>query len=753
MRLSPHCLVVVLLCCLGLTLAAAPASAADKKTLAAHFTTDAPVLDGVLDDKVWAEAKAGTEFVQREPDTGKPASQRTEVRVVYTSTTIYIGLSNYDTEAHRIISKEMQRDQPLWRDDAVDVVIDTFGDHRNAYLFETNPNGARTDALISDEGRDFNLSWNGVWQVASRRTPDGWFSEMAIPFSTLRFDPNATAWGLNVLRYVRRRAEQAFWSPILLDADIKRVSQYGQLTGIRDAKQGWGINVKPFAVGSLNNSLAASGRYVQKNDADFGLDAKWAPIRAVSVDLTVNTDFGETEADDLQTNLTRFSLFQAEKREFFLENSGIFEFGPGAAGAGALSVMSVGALSFGSSGSSGSAPLLKLFHSRQIGIDPRGVKVPIDFGVRTTGRLGRWNMGVLDVQTDDGVVPAVGTQFPRTNFGAFRVSRNVGARSTVGMIYTDRNGGENGNRSYGADLHLRPNRSLAIDGYAAGTGTAATQTTTDKNDWSAGLITTWNGPVWHAQGGWVHIGEDFDPQMGFLLRRGIDRYNGRVTAEPFIKKKGILNLHFELDSAIYAGLDGKIETEEYRLDLIGLRTTAGHEAKAFVTQTYDAPSAPFTIAPGVSIPVGEYRFNATGLSFLTHASRPVSVEGQVLSGDFYDGERTSGNVTLRIRPNRFLRSETTMEINDVTLGAGDFVSKVYRQRLAMAVTPQVLANVFVQYNDLSQVASVNARFNWHYRPGSDIFLVFNQTWDGPEVSSLNRRDRQLMLKVTRLLQR
>jgi hypothetical protein len=754
---ASHCL-AVLLCCTGLVLSRSASAAekapaaAGKKTLSAHFTADPIVLDGVLDEKAWGEAQPGIDFVQREPDTAKPASQRTEARVVYTATTLYIGLYAYDREANRIIDKEMQRDQPLWRDDAIDVVIDTFGDHRNAYLFETNANGARTDALITDEGRDFNLSWNGVWQVASKRTPDGWFSEMAIPFSTLRFDPTATAWGLNVLRYVRRRAEQAFWSPILLDADIKRVSQYGELTGIRDAKPGLGINVKPFVVGSLNNTLSQTGGYQQKNDGDIGLDAKWSPIRAVSIDLTVNTDFGETEADDLQTNLTRFSLFQAEKREFFLENSGIFEFGPGAAGAGSLSVMSVGALSFGSSGSSGSAPLLKLFHSRQIGIDGRGLKVPIDFGGRTTGRLGPWNVGVLDVQTDTGTQPPTGSPFPRTNFASFRVSRNLGARSTAGIIYTDRNGGGNGNRSYGADLHLRPNKSLAIDTYAAGTDTSVADVTTDKTDWSAGLITTWNGPVWHAQGGWVHIGEDFDPQMGFLLRRGIDRYNGRLTAEPFVKKKGILNLHFEVDTAIYAGLDGTVETEEYRFDLFGFRTKAGHEAKVFATHTYDAPSAPFAIGP-ITIPVGEYDYNATGVSFLTHASRPVSVEGQLLSGGFYDGDRTSGNVTLRIRPNRFLRSETTMEINDVNLGSGSFVSKVYRQRLAMAVTPQVLANVFAQFSDLSRLASLNARFNWHYRPGSDIFIVYNQTWDGPSVSSLNRRDRQLMVKFTRLFQR
>ena len=358
----------------------------------------------------------------------------------------------------------------------------------------------------------------------------------------------------------------------------------------------------------------------KQTTCDYGLDAKWAPIRAVSVDLTVNTDFGETEADDLQTNLTRFSLFQAEKREFFLENSGIFEFGPGALGSGALSVMSVGALSFGSSGSSGSAPLLKLFHSRQVGIDvqrregPDRLGRPHDRAPRALEHGCSWTCRRISAR-----VPRVGTRFPRTNFGAFRVSRNLAGRSSVGMIYTDRNGGGDGNRSYGLDLHLRPNKSLAIDSYAARTETAGTKNT---NDWSAGLITTWNGPVWHAQGGWVHIGEAFEPQMGFLLRRGIDRYNARVTAEPFVRKAGILNLHFEIDTAVYTALDGKVETEEYRLDLGGLRTSAGHEAKLFVTQTYDSPSEPFPIGRGFSIPVGSYRFNATGASFLTHASRP-----------------------------------------------------------------------------------------------------------------------------------
>lgn len=721
-----------------------------SKSLEARPAAGPIALDGVLDEESWARADVGTDFLQREPDTGRPSSQRTEVRVVFSATTLYVGLSCFDDEAGKIIHKEMQRDQPLWRDDAVDVVIDTFDDDRNAYLFETNPNGARTDALITEEGRDFNLQWNGIWDVAARKTDEGWFAEMAIPFTTLRFDPKASAWGFNVLRYVRRRAEQAFWAPILLDADVKRVSQYGRLTGIRDVREGWNLNVKPFVAGAMKSSPAPSGGYADDDSVDVGLDLKWGIARALSLDLTVNTDFAETEVDDLQTNLTRFSLFQAEKREFFLENAGIFEFGPGAVGAGYLSVMSVGALSFGSSGSTGTAPLMKVFHSRRIGIGPSGEEVPIDWGVRTTGRIGDWSIGLLDVQTDD-AVPRSGTGgIPRENFGALRVSRNLGERSTVGAIFTNRDGEGNTNRAFGLDLHLRPTKQLAVDAYGSATDNTRPG---GESDWSAGVVTTWNGRVWHAQAGWVRVGEDFDPEMGFLLRRGVNRYSGRVGAEPWVRKHGILNLHFELDAQVYVGVDGKTETEEYRLDVVGVRTKGAAEAKAFVTQTFDSLSDPFPIAPGVVIPVGDYRFDAAGLSFLTHSSRPVSVEAQVLAGGFYDGDRQSGNVLLRLRPNRFIRSETTFEVSNVTVGTGEFTAKVFRERLAVALNPKVLANLFLQYNDLAEIASVNFRFSWNYRPGSDIFLVYNQTWDAPSLGSLTRRDRQLMVKATYLFQK
>jgi hypothetical protein len=741
---APAALVAALLALL------ASAARADLKTVEARPATTPIVLDGVLDEASWAASDVGTGFVQREPDTGRPVSQRTEVRVVYSPTTLYVGISCYDDDATRIISKEMQRDQKLWRDDAVDVVLDTFDDDRNAYLFETNPNGARTDALITDEGRDFNLDWNGVWEVGARRTSEGWFAEMAIPFTTLRFDPKATSWGFNVLRYVRRRAEQSFWSPILLDADVKRVSRYGKLTGIQGVQEGWNLRVKPFVTGSLKSSLTPTGAYRDDDSVEVGGDLKWGIARALSLDLTVNTDFAETEVDDLQTNLSRFSLFQAEKREFFLENAGIFEFGPGAVAAGMVSAMSVGQISFGASGSSGTAPLMKVFHSRRIGIGPSGEEVPIDWGARVTGRIGDWNIGLLDVATGD-AVPASGTgEIPSANFGTVRVSRNFGDRSSVGMVFTNRAEDANTNRAYGLDLHWRPTKQLAVDAYGSGTDNTRPG---GASDWSAGLLTTYNGKEWHAQAGWVRIGEDFDPQMGFLLTRGVNRYNGRVSYEPWPKWDGVMNLHFEVDAQLYTGVDGGTQTEEYRVDLFGIRTKSAAEAKVYVTQTFDDLEKPFTIAPGVTIPVGRYRFNDAGLAFLTHSSRPVSVETAFTAGQFYDGNRQSGSLLLRLRPSRHVRSETTWEVSIVSLPSGSFTANVFRERLAYALTPKVLANLYLQYNDLADVASVNLRFSWNYRPGSDVFLVYNETWNAPSLGELTRKDRQVMLKATYLFQK
>jgi hypothetical protein len=709
----------------GLSLGAPLRAEAPPKSTEAIAIEEPIRLDGRLDEPAWARATPATGFVQREPATGQAASEDTDVRVLYTSKVLYVGIDARDRQPELVISKEMQRDEPLWRDDAVDILLDTFDDDRNAYLFETNPNGARTDALITDEGRGFNLQWDGVWDVSARRTPTGWCAEVAIPFSTIRFDPAARAWGFNVLRYIRRRAEQAFWAPILLDADVKRVSLYGGLTGIEGARPGLNLNVKPFAVGTARaRATAPSG---DPRDLEVGLDLKWGFTRGTSLDLTVNTDFAETEVDALQVNLTRFPLFFPEKRYFFLENAGIFDFGP-------------------REPTAADTPVMKLFFSRRIGLGPNGEEVPIEWGARTTGRVGGWSFGLLDVQADAAVVGS--TAVPRDNWATARVTRNFGQRSSFGAIATQRYNSGNTNRAYGADLSFKPTLKLTFAGYAAGSDNTRPG---GASDWAAGGSAAFSGAEWMAHAGFDRIGEEFDPEAGFLLRRGVDRFVERVAWEPRPALRRVMNLHFEIDSRVYTDLSGGVQSERHRLDFLGLRTDKASEAYLYAADNFERLDVPFAIAPGVVIPPGGYRFDDAGVRYLTHSSRPVSVEGVAEAGGFYDGTHLSSSFTLRLRPNRFLRSESVWQVDDVRLPAGEFTANVLRQRFALALTPRLLTNAYLQYSDLDDLLSLNVRFNWTYRPGSDVYLVFNQRWAGRDSSV--RDDWQLQAKLTYLFQR
>ena len=313
---------------------AASSEAADRPRLEARAISAPIALDGWLREPAWQEALAASGFVQREPQAGAPASEATEVRIAYTPSTLYLGIRALDSEPRAVVAREMTPDADITRDDSVSVVLDTFLDGRNGYFFATNANGVRTDGLITDEGDSFDMEWDGLWEVAARRTEDGWSAELAIPFSTLRFDPGKDAWGLNVRRLVRRKGEEATWAPLPLEADIARISLAGRLSGIEGIAPGLGLRVKPFAVASGRESapsqeaLALGAEPEAATDQEAGLDLKWGVGRGLALDLTVRTDFAESEADEQQVNLSRFSLFQPEKREFFLENAGIFDFGP-----------------------------------------------------------------------------------------------------------------------------------------------------------------------------------------------------------------------------------------------------------------------------------------------------------------------------------------------------------------------------------------------------------------------------------------
>ncbi len=693
------------------------ASADEAKSLRAKAIAEPITLDGSLNEPQWQDVQAAGGFIQREPATGAPATEETEVRVVYTPTALYIGIRALDSQPRAMVARAMQRDADVAEDDSVSIVLDTFGDRRNGYFFATNANGVRTDALISDEGDDVNLEWNGVWRVEARRSEEGWTAEMEIPFSTLRFAPEKDAWGMNVRRLVRRKGEESYWAPLPLEADVNRVSLAGRLAGLQGMSPGLNLRVKPFTVESGRESAAANERAADNNT---GVDVKWGVGRGLSLDLTVNTDFAESEADEQQINLSRFSLFLPERREFFLENAGVFEFGP-------RDVFT--------------SPVMRPFFSRRVGLTEDGGAVPIEWGTRLTGRAGPWSLGLLDAQTASSLEEGGGD-----NWGVLRVKRRFGERTSVGMISTRHaaDGGEN--RLYGMDADFNPTPRLKLR-----TFWAQSDDTAEGTGRTGGLGAVYRGPFWRWSLDATEIGERFDPEAGFLLRRGVRRYTGSLTYVPRPAIPHIRNLFFEGRSEVYTDLEGRLDWAWNGFDLFSFRTQSDDVLSLYTDLRYERLDEPFEIRPGIAIPAAEHRFGDLGVWFETNASRPVSASGWIQKGSFYDGDRLSRGFSVRLRPGSHFRSESTWEHQDVALPAGAFDVNLWRQRLTLAMTPDLSTAAFVQLNDAAELLSANLRFNWIYRPGADLFLVLNETWDATGFGQRTRRDRQAILKVTYLV--
>ncbi|MXW02611.1 MAG: carbohydrate binding family 9 domain-containing protein [Holophagales bacterium] len=718
--------------------AAAQTSTSPRPTVEA-LRIDTPIrVDGVFDEAVWHQAPVATGFTAREPEDNRPAAQQTEFSVVYTETTLYFGIRAYDAEPEAIVARELQRDSDHGgNDDSLAIVLDTFHDQRNSVTFEVNPLGARTDSLVTDEGKDQNIEWNGVWTASARTTAEGWQAEVAIPFSTLRFDPAQSAWGLNVRRVVRRTNEESYWAPIGREIGMSavtrmyaahRVSLAGDLTGISGVKAGRRVDVKPFVLGSAAEEPRdpSSGTI---DDIDGGVDLKWGLTRSLTLDLTYNTDFAQVEVDQQQVNLTRFSLFFPEKREFFLENAGIFEFGsPAPPGM--------------------QPPLMKAFFSRRIGL-AGGEAVPIDVGARLTGRAGAWNLGLLTVGTE--AVPAGNrSATAATQHSVFRLKRDLGERSSVGMIYTelDPRSGE-GNRLYGVDLDYKPNRQSQFylfgaasedagrsgDNGALGTGWAYTTRTVRANV-----------DLTEAQG-------DFNPGSGFLLRRDFRRYNPRVRWEPRVNRGVVrsVTLEAELDYFERESL-GRVESRKLLLAPIGMRTTGDDRFRLAFVNDVEQLFEPFEISPGIVIPAGLYEFDSIFLRGFSNQGRRLAWRGNINVGEFFGGDRRSYVLSSYVRLSRHLLTEFQWNYNDVTLPQGDFTATIYTVRLDAAFSPDLRLNTLAQYNEAAQLAGVNVRFNWIYKPGANLFVVYNHNWAASTFSARETARRELIVKFNYLWQ-
>ena len=651
-------------------------------------------LDGRLDEPEWAAAAAIGPLTQTEPDEGAAPTEATEVRVLFSGEALYVGVRCFDRDPEGIVATKMGRDGELEGDDHVLVVLDTFGDRRNGFFFAVNPRGARAEGQIANNSEELNFDWDGIWDAAARVDGEGWTAELAIPFKTLRFRTGLAAWGLNVQRYLARRQENDRWTAARRDVWISNLSEAGQLEGLESARQGRGLDVRPYLSGGETNG---EGEWKVGGDVFKNLTPN------LTASLTVNTDFAETEADDRQVNLTRFPLFYPEKRSFFLEGAGIYE----VAGLG-----------------NGNSDLLP-FYSRRIGLY-RGEEVPILAGLKASGRVERWNVGFLDVETGAKDELSLGRQ----NLLAARVSRNLFRQSFVGAIVTHGDpSGTGSNTLAGMDARFatstfRGGENLSLDLYAFLTDDGASGR--KGHAWGGKL--DYPNDLWDAALSFKEIDADFRPALGFVPRTGIRKTNAKVDFMPRPGRAGIRQLFFEASGQYVSDLDGRTLDWMVMATPLGLQTESGDAIRLEWVPQFERLDEPFEIQDGIVVPAGDYRYTAWFAEVETAERRRWVAELEVRWGTFYDGDMTRVETRLALKPDPHLLLSAEAEWTRGTLPAGDFTAEVFAGRLELNFNPNLGWSNLVQYDSDSRELGFQSRLRWRLRPGSDLFVVFNRGW-------------------------
>jgi hypothetical protein len=697
----------VLLSVALLVAALAAAPAADPPSLTALRIREAMRVDGVLDEPAWSLARPARGLRQREPNEGAPATEETEVRVLYDDDALYVGVRALDSEPQKVIARVLQRDKILqagldnvvrWTgDDGIAVLLDPFHDHRNAFVFATNANGAEYEALVTDESAFYNAEWRAVWRVASRRDPDGWAAEIAIPFRSLRYPggDGGQPWGFNVERFVRRKSEQALWSGwSRAEGGLNRVSRAGHLVGLSGLpRPRLNLEVKPYGLAGASRDRQDDGTTPRETTASVGGDLKWEVASGLVLDGTVNPDFAQVESDDQIVNLTRFDLFLPEKREFFLENAGVFE--------------------FGTRGFFEPPPFL-LFFSRQIGIKEDEGEVPVMGGVRVSGRTGRQTVGFLSLVQDE----AFGD--PRTAFTALRVKRDVGANGFLGGMLTDRRTREDGETDGGVDFSLWPTRRLNVTGFAA--LTSATRDRRLDGAWRLGA--EYRSGTLFVTGEHLAIGPDAETGVGFVTRTDIRRTDGFAVLTLRPHRWRVREVETFAGGDWITRTTGE-EQDGYGFAGAGLRLESGDQASVMVTGGFTQLDEAFDLADRVPVPVGRYDLRQLQVFADSSPSRPVSLSLMGSRADQWDGRVESLQTTLRVAVGSHLEAGPTWTLSRADVPGGAFTAHVLGLRLGWAFSTRLFARAYVQYNSLDDKWVTNVRLNFIHRPGSDIYVVLN----------------------------
>jgi hypothetical protein len=693
-------------------------------------------IDGHLDEPIYSTVEPISDFIQMEPAGGQPATERTDVWVAFDQRNIYVAMRVWESHPERMIANEMRRDSNNIRmGDCVGFSFDTFYDHRNAFQFEVSPLGARTDGQSVNE-RQYNADWNPIWDLSVGTFDGGWTVEAAIPFKSLRYGPGtAQTWGFQARRNDKWKNEISYLTRVPPAFGIGRgsfsASLFATLTGLEVPSGSKNFEVKPYAVGNLTTDRTVSPSISNHPDGDIGVDAKYGVTQNLTADLTYNTDFAQVEADEQQVNLTRFSLFFPEKRDFFLENQGIFGFG----GAGGATGASAG-------GDAGETPLL--FYSRRIGLNG-GKEVPIWGGGRLTGRVGRTTVGLLDMQTHDNL-PA---QAQASNFSVVRVKRDILRRSSIGALVTGRSIAQNGkgsNQAFGVDGTFAFFSNLAINTYIAKT---ESQGVTD-DDLSYRTQLDYAGDRYGVQLERLAVGDNFNPEVGYLRRDDIRRNYSLFRFSPRSKKIKAIRKFSSIGQLTYTEngkgrLDTRIIDGEFALEFQNSdRFALG------INDDYEYLKAPFAIVPTVRIPVGGYGFTTGRVGYNFGQQRPYSGNLLIEHGSFYSGDRTTVTFNRsRLNLSSQFSIEPSVSINWVDLPQGSFTAKLFGSRVTYTMTPLMFVSAFIQYNSSTSTASTNVRLRWEYRPGSEMFLVYNEERDTLAPDFPATRNRAVIFKINR----
>jgi hypothetical protein len=714
-----------------------------RATLRAVRISQPMRIDGALDEALYRDVRSISDFIQVEPDGGHAATERTETWVAFDDDYVYVSFKVWDSSMDTLLATEMRRDSTSsWQgNDLVAFIFDTFYDQRTAFTFTTNPLGGRSDGVAND--RQYSSDWNPVWETRTGRFDGGWTVEAAVPFKSLRYPPGTVQlWGFNAMRVKRSRNEVSTLTktpPARGQSGFQSAQFAAALVGIETPRSGANLDLKPYAISSLTTDRIATPRISNHPEAEGGLDVKYAVTQGLVADLTVNTDFAQVEADEQQINLTRFNLFFPEKRDFFLENQGTFGFG-------GVAVNNVGG-NFGGGfiGSSSAAPVM--FYSRRIGLHETH-QVPLNVGGRLTGRAGKYSVGLLNIQTGD-KEEEFGA--PATNFTVMRVKRDVLRRSSIGLMATNRSEstiGPGSNREYGIDGTFAFFENLQINTYWAATETGGLSAR--DHDSYRGQV-DYSGDRYTVQVERLKIGDNFNPEMGFLRRDDLRRDYARFKFSPRpAARTAIRKYVYDASIEYIENGAGQLESRE-RAAEFALEFHSSDRVTVNYTNSFEYLPRPFGIGPLVLPAGGRYTFDTFRAGYNIGQQRPVAANLTAEFGTFYTGHKTSFSAARgRVPITNQLSVEPTYSFNQVALDEGRFTTHLLGSRVTYSVTPLMFVSALIQYNSGIDAVSTNARFRWEYRPGSELFVVYNEERNTLTRSFPGLNNRAFIVKINRL---